>query len=183
MSLQSLAGRLLGGDSQLSVVQEAAPAAPSRFSPPSFATPAAATQPGERPLAVPPTIEQPAVGLAGTEQQRTGRVVTAPLGNEPAAENPAGAQIPPQLVHALYGRIMAGLRTDVQLERTPKVEQMLAGRFMEAMQEIKAAIPDQTLPGEEGALLQAVMDEILGYGPLESLLKDDSVSEIMVNGP
>ena len=30
---------------------------------------------------------------------------------------------------------------------------------------------------------QAVMNEIIGYGPLESLLADHSVSEIMVNGP
>ncbi len=30
---------------------------------------------------------------------------------------------------------------------------------------------------------QAVMNEIIGYGPLESLLSDRSVSEIMVNGP
>ncbi|HET8630105.1 MAG TPA: CpaF family protein [Thermomicrobiales bacterium] len=32
-------------------------------------------------------------------------------------------------------------------------------------------------------LFEAIAAEILGYGPIEPLLKDDSVSEIMVNGP
>jgi len=32
-------------------------------------------------------------------------------------------------------------------------------------------------------LLQEVMDEILGFGPIEPLLQDPSVNEIMVNGP
>jgi pilus assembly protein CpaF len=32
-------------------------------------------------------------------------------------------------------------------------------------------------------LFEAIAAEILGYGPIETLLKDDSISEIMVNGP
>lgn len=36
--------------------------------------------------------------------------------------------------------------------------------------------------GEKGHLLQAVIDEIIGLGPLEPLLSDPEVSEIMVNG-
>ncbi len=32
-------------------------------------------------------------------------------------------------------------------------------------------------------LLTDIVDEMVGFGPLESLLKDDAVSEIMVNGP
>ena len=32
-------------------------------------------------------------------------------------------------------------------------------------------------------LFEAISAEILGYGPIEPLLKDDSVSEVMVNGP
>lgn len=36
---------------------------------------------------------------------------------------------------------------------------------------------------ERQRLVQEVMDEILGLGPIESLLQDPSVNEIMVNGP
>ncbi|MFA5929013.1 MAG: CpaF family protein [Candidatus Margulisiibacteriota bacterium] len=32
-------------------------------------------------------------------------------------------------------------------------------------------------------LIQAVLDETLGLGPIESLIKDDTITEIMVNGP
>lgn len=36
---------------------------------------------------------------------------------------------------------------------------------------------------ERGRIISEVMDEVTGYGPIQALLKDDSVSEIMVNGP
>ena len=36
---------------------------------------------------------------------------------------------------------------------------------------------------DRGTVAKAVMDEINGFGPLECLLSDSSVSEIMVNGP
>ena len=36
---------------------------------------------------------------------------------------------------------------------------------------------------QRNALFEQIVAEILGYGPLEPLLQDDTVSEIMVNGP
>jgi pilus assembly protein CpaF len=36
---------------------------------------------------------------------------------------------------------------------------------------------------ERQALIQSVFDDILGYGPIDRLLRDPSISEIMVNGP
>ncbi len=36
---------------------------------------------------------------------------------------------------------------------------------------------------ERGRLLEWVISDILGYGPLEPLLQDESVTEVMVNGP
>ena len=36
---------------------------------------------------------------------------------------------------------------------------------------------------ERSRLFEAIAAEILGYGPIEPLLNDDSVSEVMVNGP
>ena len=32
-------------------------------------------------------------------------------------------------------------------------------------------------------IIQQLINESVGYGPLEELLKDDSITEIMVNGP
>lgn len=37
--------------------------------------------------------------------------------------------------------------------------------------------------GERARLVSDICDEILGLGPIEPLLKDDSVTEVMVNGP
>src|SRR5438874_1831914 len=36
---------------------------------------------------------------------------------------------------------------------------------------------------ERTRLLEAIMAELLSYGPIEPLLRDESVSEIMINGP
>ena len=35
----------------------------------------------------------------------------------------------------------------------------------------------------EGVTMQEQLDEVTGLGPLEPLLKDDSVNDILVNGP
>jgi pilus assembly protein CpaF len=36
---------------------------------------------------------------------------------------------------------------------------------------------------ERSTLVQSVTDDVLGYGPIDPLLRDDSLTEIMVNGP
>src|SRR5712691_4240710 len=36
---------------------------------------------------------------------------------------------------------------------------------------------------ERKQIVREITDDILGYGPLEPLLRDDSVTEVMVNGP
>ncbi len=38
-------------------------------------------------------------------------------------------------------------------------------------------------PNERQALVQSVFDEILGYGPIDRLLRDPTINEVMVNGP
>ena len=37
--------------------------------------------------------------------------------------------------------------------------------------------------GERAALVQSVFDDVLGYGPIDQLLRDPGINEIMVNGP
>jgi pilus assembly protein CpaF len=36
---------------------------------------------------------------------------------------------------------------------------------------------------ERQTLVQSVTDDVLGYGPIDQLLRDDSITEVMVNGP
>ncbi|MFV2040335.1 MAG: CpaF family protein, partial [Acidimicrobiales bacterium] len=52
-------------------------------------------------------------------------------------------------------------------------------------QELDEAIKDEAIPlsvEERQRLVTAVRNDILGYGPMEQFLADESVTEIMVNG-
>ncbi|HVN16213.1 MAG TPA: CpaF family protein [Anaerolineales bacterium] len=46
-------------------------------------------------------------------------------------------------------------------------------------EQTKLHLPDDM----RNQLYKEVLDELLGYGPIQSLLEDESVSEVMVNGP
>src|SRR5690606_959045 len=53
-------------------------------------------------------------------------------------------------------------------------------------EQLHAAIAAERVPltaADKAKLIQDVSDDILGYGPIDSLLHDDDVTEIMVNGP
>ncbi len=60
-------------------------------------------------------------------------------------------------------------------ERQQAVRQHLA----QAYQSLKINLP----PTLRDQLLHDILDDLLGYGPIQSLLEDDSINEIMVNGP
>ncbi len=53
-------------------------------------------------------------------------------------------------------------------------------------EQLHAAIAMERAPlsaSEKAQLIQDIADDILGYGPIDRLLRDETVSEIMVNGP
>jgi pilus assembly protein CpaF len=52
--------------------------------------------------------------------------------------------------------------------------------------QLHAALAQERAPlsaADKAQLIQDVSDDILGYGPIDSLLKDEDVTEVMVNGP
>ena len=62
-------------------------------------------------------------------------------------------------------------------------EDQLRGKVHDALQ---AALIQEQAPlsaSDRAQLIQNVSDDILGYGPIDKLLKDEDVSEIMCNGP
>ncbi|HEX8684432.1 MAG TPA: CpaF family protein [Ardenticatenaceae bacterium] len=61
----------------------------------------------------------------------------------------------------------------------PDAQRLLASRFQELYRQSHVTLSLE----EQKLLFQEVVDEILGFGPLEQLIRDDSISEIMVNGP
>ncbi|MGC8872894.1 MAG: CpaF family protein [Chloroflexia bacterium] len=83
---------------------------------------------------------------------------------------------------------------EITLDFAKRIEAALGGgplqrtaRTEEAVRKHLSALYRQAglnLPAPQAQrLYEAVMDELFGLGPLEPLLRDDSVTEIMVNGP
>lgn len=60
-----------------------------------------------------------------------------------------------------------------------QVETLIGDYCQRVLDEDPFAIPQ----GEKPRLIADIRDEVLGLGPIEALRKDDSVTEIMVNGP
>lgn len=89
------------------------------------------------------------------------------------------------LKHRIHQRIVDGMTPEEQniLSRhnqDPKEIESIIDRYcQQVMDENPFAIPR----GEKGQLISDIRDEMLGLGPIESLLKDDSITEVMVNGP
>ena len=84
-----------------------------------------------------------------------------------------------QLRQRLHGKIVDELRATVDLSDDIVVRreiERLFGRFLSE--------EDLVLNRTERAKLQnQVLAEILGFGPIQELINDDNVTEIMVNGP
>lgn len=65
-------------------------------------------------------------------------------------------------------------------EKREQVRQGLRKKLAEIMLTDKIEISSRK---EQVSLIEEILDEALGLGPLERLLKDETVTEIMVNGP
>ena len=79
----------------------------------------------------------------------------------------------------IMNRLSDTLEGRTDLSRSPEIVDML-GEHLAVIYEAS----DLRLPGAvRQKLFREIVDEIVGYGPLESLLSDSEISEIMVNGP
>lgn len=81
--------------------------------------------------------------------------------------------------HRLLSRLTGSLEGRTDLDRTPEVIAMLSQRLADIYQASELELPDRV----RQSLFSDVVNEIVGYGPIEPLLADPSVTEIMVNGP
>lgn len=83
-----------------------------------------------------------------------------------------------QLVHRFHQRLIDELESE-------KLETMPVDKRREAVQEaVKALLARESLNAlVRDAVASRIVDEVVGLGPIEPLLKDDSVSEVMVNSP
>ncbi len=104
--------------------------------------------------------------------------------NEPGAA-PAAPQAASAPMESLRHRVHAALIEElgpVLYDKTLSEDQ-LRGRVHDAL---RTALAQENAPlsaSDQAQLIQNVSDDILGYGPIDKLLKDEEVTEIMCNGP
>jgi pilus assembly protein CpaF len=91
----------------------------------------------------------------------------------------AGETGPRSFRQQLLNRLSDSLQGRTDLSRSPELVSML-GERLAAIYEASGL--DLPAPMRQD-LFRQVLDEILGYGPIEPLLADSTVTEVMVNGP
>ncbi len=76
------------------------------------------------------------------------------------------------------------LKTEVQNALLARIQNPEELDRRQLMGEILSLVDSQTTvsPLEKDALAESLVDEILGYGPIQPLLDDPEISEIMING-
>ena len=105
-------------------------------------------------------------------------------GEGEAAARPGVARVDPALDdirHRVHGSLIEELGPI--LYDTRMSEDELRKRVHESLH---AALAQERTPlsaADKAQLIQDVSDDILGYGPIDKLLRDENVSEIMCNGP
>lgn len=75
-------------------------------------------------------------------------------------------------------KLLAETDSDVNRTHRPQMQQMIETLFNQVLAEENLLYTRAS----RSALLEWVMSDILGYGPIEGLLQDPSITEIMVNG-
>lgn len=83
------------------------------------------------------------------------------------------------LVQWVADKLRASMEDKIRLDPSPDVLQLIEERFKTLCQHANIQLP----PLEMQSLYAGVMGELVGLGPIDPFLKDDAITEIMVNGP
>src|SRR5215213_1569480 len=76
-------------------------------------------------------------------------------------------------------RVISDLNPKLDLANQVEVRREIEDTFTRALEEEGLALTR----AERARMLEQITDEIIGLGPLEPLLRDETVTEVMVNGP
>jgi pilus assembly protein CpaF len=95
---------------------------------------------------------------------------------DPPPASPVG-----ELAHALHRTLVD--RLDLAAPETLADERQVAARVRQAVAELLRSEPTPLAQGERDALVEQVLHEVTGLGPIEPLVRDPAVSDILVNGP
>lgn len=125
----------------------------------------------------PDTTETQELGGA-TRPPQLAQVLKRPQMRAPS-QHPSTDDTVQQLKARIQNRIIAELDPRMDLSDEQRVRRTLEETFLSVLESEGIALSRI----ERHRLFEAIVAEILGYGPIEPLLKDDTVTEIMVNGP
>lgn len=106
----------------------------------------------------------------------------------PAPAEPGGVRMAPlpqernafdEIKKRVQERLLSELDPRLDLSRTGEVRQQVQEVFNTILEQEKIVLSR----AERLRLFESIAAEILGYGPIEPLLRDDTITEVMVNGP
>ena len=97
--------------------------------------------------------------------------------NPPAPGGQAGSYL--DLKTRVQNKLLAELDPSLDISRTDDVRRTILDLFEQILSEENIVLSRP----EKQRLLDQITAEILGLGPLQALLEDESITEIMVNGP
>ena len=105
------------------------------------------------------------------------------LDTESPQETPSGGAAAPEtmeLKHVLHRKLLERINLDRLVEiDAPRVRREVRGAVAALVREQPNQLPD----AEREQLIDQVLDEVFGLGPLDPLLQDPSVSDILVTTP
>ena len=111
---------------------------------------------------------------------------SAPARHAPAAASPnqAAQDKRAAAAKAVFGRIQMGLLERIDASAAAKLSrEELQRQIAELIGEIVAEEKLSVTAREQQELTITLVDDMVGFGPLEPLLADETVNDIMVNGP
>lgn len=138
------------------------PAAPSTPPAPSTAIPSSAA-----PVAEPPAPKP----VAEHVEQRPVQQAAQPGSNDVSQQRML------ELSLWIVDRVQGSMNSQGELVRSPETERLLQERFQNYYRQSGVNLSETQMR----RLYEMVTDELFGFGPIDPLLRDESVSEVMVN--
>ena len=105
--------------------------------------------------------------------------VKSPESQRRRAPNTAQRDAFKDLKERIQDKLVAELDPAMDISRTDEVRRTIQDMYEQILTQENIILSRS----ERERLFEGIVAEILGFGPLEILLADESVSEIMVNGP
>src|SRR5690606_33068316 len=140
---------------------------------------------GRRPQEeAPPVSARPAPSAPPAQPRPAAPAAPPRAPAPPPAVNPVASEKRAAQAKAVFSRIQMGLLERIDASAAAKLSRdELQRQIAELIAEIVAEEKLSVTSREQQELTVTLVDDMIGFGPLEPLLADETVNDIMVNGP